>query len=124
MIAPDRKPGLLAIPTTDLPVALGQASDLVAGALQADEVDAFLYEPARDTLVAVGTSAQPLSEMERRHGLDILAVANGGRAVQVFQTGNSFARGGDLAVTSDPGKGTRFTLSVPGQRDPDRATGE
>jgi two-component system, OmpR family, sensor kinase len=102
---------LLAIPTTDLRLALNQASDLLTEAMRADKVDAFLYEPARDSLVAVGRSAQPLSEVQRKHGLDVLAVANGGRAVQVFQTATTFASG-QLDADPDELRGIKDTLKV------------
>ena len=61
-------------------------SDLVAGATGADKVDAFLYDPERDSLVAVGTSVQPLSMLQRQLGLDVLQISNGGRVVQVYKT--------------------------------------
>ena len=57
---------LLALPAADMQTALVHASDLVARALGADKVDAFLYEEARDSLVAYGTSTQPLSSTSLR----------------------------------------------------------
>jgi hypothetical protein len=70
---------LLAVEMADLQTALTHSCNLVAEALRADKVDAFLYQPANDTLVALGTSAQPLSTMEKKLGLDVLPVSNGGR---------------------------------------------
>ena len=67
--------------------------DLVAAATGADKIDAFLYDAARDSLVAVGTSTQPLSALQRQHGLDVLQIANGGRVVHVFKTGQTFVSG-------------------------------
>jgi two-component system, OmpR family, sensor kinase len=84
---------LLEIPAADLRVALSDATDLVASALRADKVDAFLYDASRDSLVALGSSHQPLSAYERRHGLDVLPIANGGRVVHVFKTGETFWTG-------------------------------
>jgi signal transduction histidine kinase len=81
---------LLAIPAGNLGVALAHASDAIAQALGADKVDAFLHDASRDSLVAVGTSHQPLSALQRSLGLDVLPVANGGRTVQVYQTGKTF----------------------------------
>ncbi len=72
---------LLELPAADLQVTLTHATDLVARALAADKVDAFLYDPARDSLVAISSSNQPLSALQRRHGLDVLPLANGGRVV-------------------------------------------
>jgi two-component system, OmpR family, sensor kinase len=84
---------LLAVPAADLDVALTYACDLVAAALGADKVDAFLYDESRDSLVSLGTSNQPLSALQRQHGLDVLPVSNGGRAVLVYQTGQPFLTG-------------------------------
>jgi two-component system OmpR family sensor kinase len=81
---------LLAIDSVTLAEALSEASSVVAESLRADKVDAFLHDPSRDSLVAVGTSAQPLSALQRSLGLDVLAIANGGRSVEVFQTGESY----------------------------------
>jgi signal transduction histidine kinase len=102
---------LLSISVADLKVALTRAADLVAAALHADKVDAFLYDVARDTLVAVGTSNQPLSTLQRKHGLDTLSVANGGRAVEVYQTGATFVSGN---IADDPQelRGVKEALSV------------
>jgi two-component system, OmpR family, sensor kinase len=84
---------LLELPAADLKVALASACDLVAEALDADKVDAFLYDPTRDTLVALGTSNQPLSLLQKKLGLDVLQIANGGRVVYVYQTGETFHTG-------------------------------
>jgi signal transduction histidine kinase len=78
---------LLEIPAADLDTALTHAADAVADALRADKVDAFLYDDTRDSLVALGASTQPLSDLQRRLGLDVLPVSNGGTVVQVFTTG-------------------------------------
>src|SRR3954469_22292680 len=71
--------GLLRIPSANVAATLSHVSDLVARATGADKVDAFLYDPARDSLVAVGSSAQPLSVLQRQLGLDVLPLSNGGR---------------------------------------------
>src|SRR5688500_2493350 len=84
---------LLEITGADLKLALTHSTDLIADALKADKVDAFLYEPERDWLVALGSSNQPLSALQKKHGLDMLHVANGGRVVHVFQTGKTFVTG-------------------------------
>jgi signal transduction histidine kinase len=90
---------LLEIPTADLKTALSSTADLVAAALRADKVDTFLYDPARDSLVALGTSNQPLSASQKKHGLDILPLSNGGRVVYVYTTGQTFVTG---RLLSDP----------------------
>ena len=84
---------LLQSPAADLQIALTHAADAVAAGLRADKVDAFLYDPSRDSLVAVGTSNQPLSALQRRLGLDVLPLTNGGRVVHVFKTGATFVTG-------------------------------
>jgi two-component system OmpR family sensor kinase len=109
---------LLALPAADLRVSLSEASDIIATALDADKVDAFLYEESRDSLVAVGTSNQPLSALEKKLGLDVLQLSNGGRVVQVFMTGQTFVTG---HLQDDPtelrgvkeGLGVQSKLGVP-----------
>lgn len=88
---------LLALPATDLTLALTHASDLIAQTLKADKVDAFLYDAGRDSLVAIGVSTQPLSDLQRRLGLDVLPVSNSGRTAKVYQTGQTFLAGRLLA---------------------------
>lgn len=84
---------LLQLPGADLKATLLHVSDVIARVSGADKVDAFLYDPRRDSLVAVGSSTQPLSMLQRELGLDVLAVSNGGRVVQVFKTGETFFSG-------------------------------
>ena len=84
---------LLEIPSAELDTALTRACNAVADALHADKVDAFLYNQSKHTLVALGTSTQPLSNLQKTLGLDVLPIANGGRAVHVFQTGRTFVTG-------------------------------
>src|SRR6476660_2271503 len=95
--APDRVQDtlerLLEIPDADLTTALTRAADVMALAFAADKVDAFVYDAARDSLVALGTSNQPLSQRQRRHGLDVLPVSNGGRVVHVYKTNATFVTG-------------------------------
>src|SRR5687767_13205432 len=84
---------LLSIQVTDVKSALDQVSDLVTQALGADKVDIFLYTPSIDTLVAVGASDTEMARLERGIGMDRLPLANGGRTVEVFQTGISYSDG-------------------------------
>lgn len=84
---------LLNLPATDLHTALVQTSDLLAEAFHTEKVDIFLYDPAVSTLVAVGTSQTPLARLQRSLGLDRLPLANGGRMVEVFQTGKPYLTG-------------------------------
>jgi len=105
---------LLALPAADLKVSLTQACDIIAASLDADKVDAFLYDESRDSLVAIGTSNQPLSVLERQHGLDVLPIANGGRVVQVFQTGQTFVTG-HLENDPEEVRGIKEALQVRSQ---------
>jgi hypothetical protein len=93
---------LLAVPAADLEVA------------GADKVDAFLYDRSRDSLVALGSCNQPLSILQRRHGLDGLPVSNGGRTVPLDVGG---ARRGMMAAISPSSRrwarGARFVLVLP-----------
>ena len=102
---------LLEIPAGDLKTALTHAADAIADALRADKVDAFLYDAARDSLVARGVSMQPLSALQRSLGLDVLPLANGGRMVEAYRTGKTFRSG---ALRSDPAEllGVRESLKV------------
>src|SRR3954467_1159929 len=95
---------LLEIPAADLQSALTHATNALAEALQADKVDAFLYDERRDSLVAVGTSTQPLSNLQKKLGLDVLPLSNGGRVVYVYKTGEVF-RTGDLQQDPEELKG-------------------
>ncbi|HYD55981.1 MAG TPA: GAF domain-containing sensor histidine kinase, partial [Burkholderiales bacterium] len=85
--------GFLRIPAGNLQSTLAHIANLIAAATAADKVDGFLYDASRDSLVAVGTSNQPLSALERKLGLDVLPVSNGGRVVYVYQTGETFLTG-------------------------------
>src|SRR4051812_12155853 len=84
---------LLAIPAGELENALSHACNAVGDALNAEKVDAFLYDDSRDSLVALGTSSTPLSSLQKKLGLDVLQVSNGGRVVYVYQTGQTFVTG-------------------------------
>jgi two-component system, OmpR family, sensor kinase len=105
---------LLELPATELSTTLTHACDLVAAGLRADKVDAFLFDARRQSLVAVGSSMQPLSTLQRRLGLDVLPLSNGGRVVHVFQTGETFVTG---HLEDDPGEiqGVKEALKVRSQ---------
>jgi two-component system, OmpR family, sensor kinase len=91
--------GLLAIQATGTRSSLTQASNLVAKALEADKVDVFVYDPAIDTLVALGTSDTSMGRKQKALGLDRLPRSNGGTAVHVFETGQPYRNG---HVEQDP----------------------
>lgn len=109
---------LLAIEGTDVKSTLNQAADLIADSIQADKVDAFLYDPSKETLVAVGTSHTPMGIRQRQIGLDRLPLANGGPEVHAFQTGECYHTGhADQDPTIPPGiihvLGVRSMMVVP-----------
>jgi two-component system, OmpR family, sensor kinase len=109
---------LLAIEGTNLRSALDQAADLIAGAINAEKADAFLYDPSVETLVAVGTSNTPMGIRQRKIGLDRLPIANGGPEIVVFHTGEPYRTG---HADKDPtvpagltkGLGVRSTIIAP-----------
>jgi GAF domain-containing protein len=84
---------LLAIQATAIKPALDEASTFIAEVLRADKVDAFLYDPAVTSLVAVGISHTPMGQQQQTLGLDRLQLANRGRTVEVFQTGVPYQSG-------------------------------
>ena len=102
---------LLEISATSLHDALTQTAQLLVEALQADKFDAFLYDPAIDSLVAIGVSDTPMGHHQRALGLDRLPVTNGGRAVEVFQTGSPF-RDDDVEHDASELPGIRYGLGV------------
>ena len=92
---------LLGLRSAELDEALDQSADLVTQALGADKVDAFLYDPSSASLVARGTSRTPMGHKQHAIRMDRLPLANGGRTVEVFQTGKPRLTGrADL----DPGE--------------------
>lgn len=84
---------LLELPNLSLPQLLGGAANAIAGWLGSDKVDVFLLDPARQSLAAIGTSDTELGRKQHALGLDVLPLANGGRTVEVFQTGHVYATG-------------------------------
>src|SRR3954470_19845201 len=76
---------LLALDAVDLDGALNEAAQIVAEALGADKVDAFIYEAKTECLVARGTSDTPMGRLQIALGLIRLPLANGGGAAGVFR---------------------------------------
>jgi two-component system OmpR family sensor kinase len=81
---------LLSINPTDVGSAMNQVAQYVIELTRADKVDVFLFEPSSTSLVAIGTSDTPLGRKQKALGLDRLPLANGGRTVEVFQTGKTW----------------------------------
>jgi two-component system, OmpR family, sensor kinase len=105
---------LLEVQPTSLEAAMDRAASLIADVLGAGKVDAFLHEQETDTLVAVGASNTPMGHKQRAVGLDRQPIANGGRAVQIFQTGSPFLDG-SVDKDSEELIGVRQTLGVRSQ---------
>ena len=109
---------LLALEVSDLETAMEQAAQRLAEVLGADKVDVFLHDPATQAMVAVGTSDTPMGRKQRALGLDRLPIAEGGRTVEVFQTGRSYlSRRADLEQGEPPRMieelGVRSSINVP-----------
>jgi two-component system, OmpR family, sensor kinase len=84
---------LLALPGTEVSKTVYQTAQLVSQALQAEKVDVFLEDPASQSLVAWGTSLTPIGIQEKAIGLDHISLTQGGRAVEVYQTGQPYWTG-------------------------------
>jgi len=109
---------LLTIEAASLKDALDQAADMVAEVMSADKVDAFILEPESDTLVVLGSSNTPMGRKQFTIGMDRMPIANGGREVQVFQTGRSYRSGRAkddprMLVGVTEGFGVQSLLTVP-----------
>nr|WP_276519282.1 GAF domain-containing sensor histidine kinase [Corallococcus exiguus] len=106
------------MPVAELRPTLDRAGQLVSELLNADKVDVFLFEQSSQSLVAVGTSQTPMAHLQKSLGLDRMPLANGGRAVQVYETETSFTTG---RAEEDPDElpgikhrlGVRSSLMVP-----------
>lgn len=84
---------LLALDAVDLDGALNEAAQIVAEALGADKVDAFIYDAETECLVARGTSDTPMGRKQIALGLNRLPLAHGGRAAAVFRSGECHVDG-------------------------------
>ncbi|WP_404367523.1 ATP-binding protein [Corallococcus coralloides] len=102
---------LLALPAAELRPTLDTAGQLISELLHADKVDVFLIEHATQSLVAVGTSDTPMARLQKSLGLDRMPLANGGRAVQVYETEAAFMTG---RQEEDPDElpGIKYRLGV------------
>lgn len=101
---------------------------LVGEALGADKIDAYRYLPENQTLRVAGLSDTPMSKRQVAIGMDRLAVAEGGRLVDVFQTGTSYATGHadqdpELRRGFTDGLGIRSMLATPPRSSWERGRG-
>ncbi|WP_244237076.1 GAF domain-containing sensor histidine kinase [Corallococcus llansteffanensis] len=109
---------LLALPAAELRPTLNTAGQLISELLHADKVDVFLIEMSTQCLVAFGTSDTPMARLQKALGLDRMPLANGGRAVQVYETDTPFITGRQEEDPEElPGikhrLGVRSSLMVP-----------
>jgi signal transduction histidine kinase len=108
---------LLKLPALELGDALMAAAQRIVEALACDKVDAFLIDDSTQTLQAIGTSQTPMGDAQHALGLHLLPLANGGRMVEAFRTGQSRLDG---KVDEDPeelrgivdGLGVRSSVAV------------
>lgn len=84
---------LLALPGTEVSETIHQTAQVVAQALQAEKVDVLLEDPISQSLVALGISQTPMGAYEKAIGLDHISLTEGGRAVEVYQTGRPYWTG-------------------------------
>lgn len=105
---------LLAIQATSLSEALTDASNVLAVTFQADKIDVFLYDESKTSLIAVGTSETPMGRLQRQLGLHWLPVANGGRTVEVFQSGRPY-HDGHVNEDGEELRGIREALGIRSQ---------
>ena len=109
---------LLELPAADLRTTLSQAVQCLHEVLEAEKVDAFLYDPTKNALRAIGTSDTPLGQLQIAQGLDFLPVANGGSVIRVYTTGEPYITGhADQEEDELPGivqvLGVRSHIAVP-----------
>ena len=106
------------LPSLELRPALETAATRVAEALRCEKIDAFLFDEAHQTLRAMGTSQTPMGRRQQALGLDVLALANGGHTVEVFESGvsriehHAERESGELRGLVEE-LGIRATLNVP-----------
>ncbi|MFL5625281.1 MAG: ATP-binding protein [Ktedonobacteraceae bacterium] len=84
---------LLELPAINVNDTIQQAVQLITEVLNAEKVDAFFHDTLNDTLIARGTSDTPMGRHQKAIGMDRMPLANGGRLVEVFLTGNSLLEG-------------------------------
>lgn len=84
---------LLAMPAMEVNEVIYQTAQLIAQTFNAEKVDVFLYDPGSQSLIAFGTSVTPMGIHEKAIGLDRIPLEQGGRAVDVYQTGQPYLTG-------------------------------
>jgi two-component system OmpR family sensor kinase len=90
---------------------MDHVASLVAQALDAEKVDVFLHDATTATLYAFGTSETLLCQKRAASRLDRQPIANGGRVVQVFLSGEAYING-DVQNDQNELVGIRRALGV------------
>ena len=84
---------LLGADSQSLVAALNNAAPLVASAVGAELVDAFLYNPQSDALIALSTEQSHLADVQRERKPDALPLSEGGLIAKVFRDGSPYLTG-------------------------------
>ncbi len=102
---------LIALEATDVESTLEQVTNLLAIAFNADKVDVFLHQAEEDKIEALGTSDTPMGKLQEALGLDCLLIAEGGRIVETYLTGQPYLT---TDARDDPGvlEGIKGELGV------------
>jgi two-component system, OmpR family, sensor kinase len=108
---------LFEIAPTQLDLVLSDCADLIGEAVGAEKVDAFIYEAASNSLVALGTTRSELAQLQRSLGLNRLPLVNADPMARVFETGEIYHSGATDRDPSQPrgvieNMGVRSMLAV------------
>lgn len=105
---------LLALDAVELRPTLQQAVQKLVAALNADKIDVYLYEVETESLVGLGVSNTRMGHQQTQLGLNRQPLANRGRAVEVFQSGQAHFSG-HVDEDRDELMGIREALGVRSQ---------
>jgi transcriptional regulator with XRE-family HTH domain len=84
---------LIAIDQIEPREVLCHASSMIAEVMSAEKVDAFMFEPASDCLVAAGTSDTPMGREQQELGLDRIPIHMHSREAEVYASGDPYLTG-------------------------------
>jgi transcriptional regulator with XRE-family HTH domain len=84
---------LIAIDETEPRKVLCQASSMIAEVMSAEKVDAFMFDPVSECLVAAGTSDTPMGRKQQELGLDRIPTNRHSREAEVYESGRSYLTG-------------------------------
>lgn len=84
---------LIAIDEVEPRQVLGQASSMIADVMSAEKVDAFIFDPGSECLVAAGTSDTPMGRRQQELGLDRIPIRLKSRESEVYESGFPYLTG-------------------------------